>query len=289
MLDYAILDTNFLLSSSNITINTLFIPHSILKELRTPQAVNKFHDLKRSAINTIYINNKPTLGDKNETFLLIDNKYCLISQFLSKKLNLLCSPIDCEVIAASLYVECFYNKNRLLAELIDSFVILNGVDESQKLTNIFETYTNSIKLDEDKEFYEWKTHKPTPKLMQEIKTELNYNIKCLSGDAGINTIFSFLKLKHLIYTQGQGQGFIEKQFVLRCFTCKTIYKTERLFCRKCGNKTITRVSVRRNENNQLVVNLKKGYKFKEKIIKDGRGREILSEDSRRWNEVRRKK
>lgn len=265
MIDYAILDTNFLENPIDLIIETLFIPYEIINELKTQQFISNFQLIQKK-YKIIYTNTKlipkTPFIDKNSEVIIINSNYLLISEIICKKLNVLCSYIDYNVIATTIFVECIYNKNELLFELINS--------------NKLEIYLKEI---ENKKFSEWKSFN---KIINSNKI-----IKCLTKDAGINTFLSFLYLNHLIFSNKI--NFIEKQFVLRCFTCKTIYKKERLFCIKCGNKTITRVSIRRDENNRLVLNIKKGFKFKPKIIKDKNGKEIMSEDSRQWNQINNKK
>ena len=51
-----------------------------------------------------------------------------------------------------------------------------------------------------------------------------------------------------------------KQWVLRCIGCKTIhYDLDRLFCRKCGGHSLSRVSASVDSGGKLKLHLKKNY------------------------------
>lgn len=70
--------------------------------------------------------------------------------------------------------------------------------------------------------------------MQNVLKQMNLNVTALNG-----RIIKFLKT-----------------FILRCYTCfKTTNDSSKVFCPKCGNKTLKRVSVSVNEKGEKVIHL----------------------------------
>lgn len=97
-------------------------------------------------------------------------------------------------------------------------------------------------------------------------------VVCLSEDNGIKQALGCLDL-----TPSNG----EKMWKFRCSTCFILYDENRDFCGECGYATVTRVSYHEVDGN-IHIHLKKGYKNKEKIIKDRKGNRILGEDQKEY-------
>ncbi|EJW02840.1 hypothetical protein EDEG_02781 [Edhazardia aedis USNM 41457] len=96
-------------------------------------------------------------------------------------------------------------------------------------------------------------------------------VVCLSDDNGI---------KQAVCELTKHQENI-KIWKFRCYACYEIYDSFREFCAKCGYNSITRVSVRK-EGDKEIVNMKKGYKLKDKSVMYKKN-EIRTEDQREYN------
>lgn len=70
-------------------------------------------------------------------------------------------------------------------------------------------------------------------------------------------------------------------YIFRCYGCFKLYENRKDFCDMCGYPTITRVRVSK-EGDKTILHLKKNYKPTRKIIRDERGREIKSADSKEY-------
>lgn len=97
-------------------------------------------------------------------------------------------------------------------------------------------------------------------------------IVCLTEDNGIKQALGCLNLV---------DSGVEKKWKFRCSTCFVLYDNNRDFCKECGYATVTRVSYHEVDGN-VIVHLKKGYKNKEKLLKDRKGNRILSEDQKEY-------
>ena len=269
MITHAILDTNHLKSPNHLSISTLYVPIPILEEIKTPQLQTNFQNLKLTTkiIYTThsYNTNNNNLLDKESELIILDPAYIYLATSLAEYLNTKCSTADILVAATSIFVESTRNNNTILFELVDS-AFNKDSKEVQCLVNQY------IKEVEVSKFGEWKS-------IKNDSSELNIT-KVLTQDAGINSILAHLQLNNLLMDR-----FREKKFVLRCFTCRKIYQnieSELIFCKKCGNNSISRVSVRRDADGRLLLNLKEGFKYKKQVVKDRDGKEIMSEDCRQF-------
>ncbi|KAM0677612.1 hypothetical protein BDAP_001757 [Binucleata daphniae] len=107
-----------------------------------------------------------------------------------------------------------------------------------------------------------------------ISKETQY--KCISNDFGVKQA-----LKHL----GIDNEVQDKIWKFRCYCCYKIYDENMDFCKACGYKTITRVSMR-IENGKEVPNIKKNYVVIDKEMKDKNGVAIKSEDQREYSRMK---
>lgn len=97
----------------------------------------------------------------------------------------------------------------------------------------------------------------------------NTKITLLTYDIGMQSIIKDL---------GMGEFTIsEKYFKYRCFACFSVFNEKVDFCKLCGHKTVTRVAFIKEDGKEIMC-LKKGYNYKEKIIKDKKGLNIVCED-----------
>ena len=70
---------------------------------------------------------------------------------------------------------------------------------------------------------------------------------------------------------------------MRCYACYMMYDEEMDFCTNCGYSTITRVAVM-DEGNKERILLRKNYIPRRKVIKDSRGKEIISGGQREYRQ-----
>lgn len=92
----------------------------------------------------------------------------------------------------------------------------------------------------------------------EVVEEDAADVACMSTDYAVQNV-----LKQINLNVASLDGRIIKQmrtYILRCFTCfKTTSIMTKVFCPKCGNKTLKRVAVSIDENGQQVVSLQQIY------------------------------
>lgn len=134
----------------------------------------------------------------------------------------------------------------------------------------------------------------TPNNVQKVKKQMNDDfvedksavVACITTDFAMQNVLKQMKLNVAAL-----DGRMIKQirtFILRCHTCfKTTSLMEKVFCPKCGNKTLKKVAVSLTENGKQVIhiNLRKpltsrGKKFSLPKFKGGKhsSNPILSED-----------
>lgn len=109
-------------------------------------------------------------------------------------------------------------------------------------------------------------------------------IICLTEDNGMKMALKLLGLSFL-----RDNSFNLRIYKYRCFACFKMYDEVKIFCKNCGHSTVTRISLRRNENGKYVCNFKKNYKYKENVLKDKKGKLIQSQDDRRYLQILRLK
>lgn len=87
---------------------------------------------------------------------------------------------------------------------------------------------------------------------KESATSESVRVACMSTDYAIQNV-----LKQINLNIAALDGKIIKQmrtYILRCYACfKTTSIMTKIFCPKCGNKTLKRVAVSLDENGQQVV------------------------------------
>lgn len=104
--------------------------------------------------------------------------------------------------------------------------------------------------------------------------EKNVEVACITTDFAMQNV---LKQMGLNVTSLDGRIIKNvRTFILRCHTCyKTVADVTKLFCPKCGHKTLKRVSVSVNEKGEQVIHLNPRKeitaKFKNQPIPKPRG------------------
>lgn len=101
---------------------------------------------------------------------------------------------------------------------------------------------------------------------------------CLTKDNGIKAALTFFGLY-------EDPAFQSRKYRLRCFGCFTFYDKEVDFCRKCGYSTISRVSIVGEGPDERIL-FKKGFKYKERVLKDENGKVIRTEDQKEYLRMR---
>jgi RNA-binding protein NOB1 len=176
----------------------------------------------------------------------------------------------------------FYNPNKITKE-----------DETQKEEKVeIEEALENLKLesneqdnddvlqeanDEDEEYFdedfeseddddggEWITAQNIKNLKKnyglETTEEKDTQVACITTDFAMQNVLKQIGLK---ISALDGRIIKEvRQFILRCYTCfKTTPDVSKIFCQKCGHKTLKRVAVSVNENGEQVVHLNPRYKI----------------------------
>lgn len=101
------------------------------------------------------------------------------------------------------------------------------------------------------------------------KLKTNVSVTCLTKDMGMQAVLNDLNITNYFMTK--------KYFKYRCFACFNIFEKQIDFCKICGHKTVTRVAFIKNNDKEIMC-LKKDFKFKERQIKDKKGKDIVCED-----------
>lgn len=101
-------------------------------------------------------------------------------------------------------------------------------------------------------------------------------VRCLTNDNGIKAALRKLELD--VETT-----FENRRYRMRCYACYMMYDEEMDFCTNCGYSTITRVTVM-DEGNKERILLRKNYIPRRKVIKDSRGKEIISGGQREYRQ-----
>lgn len=94
----------------------------------------------------------------------------------------------------------------------------------------------------------------------EVAEEIDSEVACITTDFAMQNVLKQIGLKICAL---DGRIIKEvRQFILRCYTCfKTTPDVSKVFCAKCGHKTLKRVAVSVNENGEQVVHLNPRYKI----------------------------
>ncbi|XP_025833910.1 RNA-binding protein NOB1 [Agrilus planipennis] len=124
----------------------------------------------------------------------------------------------------------------------------------------------------------------TPSNIQNAKKQINYTnteekevtVACMTTDFAMQNV---LKQMNLNISALDGRVIKHlRTYILRCYTCfKTTSEMTRIFCPKCGNKTLKRVGVSVDENGKQVIHINarkpltgRGKKFSLPRIKGGK-------------------
>lgn len=100
------------------------------------------------------------------------------------------------------------------------------------------------------------------------------DIVCLTRDNGIKSALQSLGLCTDL-------SFQERRYKLRCYACFTLHEKEVDFCKKCGYNTLTRVTVIGEGADEQVL-LKENYRYRPKVLKDGKGNIFYAADQREY-------
>lgn len=136
----------------------------------------------------------------------------------------------------------------------------------------------------------WITPSNVQKAKKQMKDELFEDkpvvVACITTDFAMQNV-----LKQMNLNVSALDGRMIKQirtFILRCYTCfKTTSLMEKVFCPKCGNKTLKKVAVSLDENGKQVIHINRkrpltsrGKKFSLPTFKGGKhsNNPIISED-----------
>ncbi|KAG5858760.1 ribonuclease PIN domain-containing protein [Encephalitozoon hellem] len=100
-------------------------------------------------------------------------------------------------------------------------------------------------------------------------------VVCLTNDNGIKNALSR-------YSSYEGPGFSARKYKTRCYGCFSVFSENLDFCKKCGLRTLTRITVADTENGEVMF-FKKGYQYKKpKTLKNARGVELRSAGQREY-------
>lgn len=133
---------------------------------------------------------------------------------------------------------------------------------------IDEDFEDQNSDDDDEDGGEWITSeniKSVKKRMgYEDAEEKDTEVACMTTDFAMQNV-----LKQIGLNVSALDGRIIKEvrkFILRCYTCfKTTSDATKIFCAKCGHKTLKRVSVSLSETGEQVVHLNPRYKITTKF------------------------
>lgn len=118
--------------------------------------------------------------------------------------------------------------------------------------------------DDDEDGGEW----ITAENIKSVKKRMGYEeaedketeVACMTADFAMQNV-----LKQIGLSVSALDGRIIKEvrkFILRCYTCfKTTSDATKIFCPKCGHKTLKRVSVSLNETGEQIIHLNPRYKI----------------------------
>ncbi|KAF5281242.1 hypothetical protein FQA39_LY05128 [Lamprigera yunnana] len=171
-------------------------------------------------------------------------------------------------------------------KLLEKFQTLNVTDESlDNQSDVLVTVeendlcNSESTSDEENDDVGWITPANIAKakklVSSECTEEKSVKVACITTDFAMQNV-----LKQMNLNVSALDGRIIKQlrtYILRCYTCFKTTSTTKIFCPKCGNKTLKRVAVTVDEegNQQIHINARKpltgrGKKFSLPTIKGGK-------------------
>ncbi|CAD27008.1 hypothetical protein [Encephalitozoon cuniculi GB-M1] len=100
-------------------------------------------------------------------------------------------------------------------------------------------------------------------------------VLCLTNDNEIKNVLSH-------YNLYEGPGFSVRKHKIRCYGCFSIFTENLDFCKRCGHRTLTRITVADTEDGETVF-FKRGYQYrKPRVLKNSKGVELRSADQREY-------
>ncbi|AFN83653.1 putative nucleic acid-binding protein [Encephalitozoon romaleae SJ-2008] len=98
---------------------------------------------------------------------------------------------------------------------------------------------------------------------------------CFTNDNGIKNVLSR-------YSSYDDPEFSARKYKTRCYGCFSLFSENLDFCKKCGLRTLTRITVADTKNGEMMF-FKKGYQYrKPRTLKNTRGVELRSADQREY-------